>query len=123
MTNKFFKEIRIESKNIFFNVVFLILNVLVVITLYKNNLLTFLILLVIALIGLFKWKSKLTLIIFICVGIIGPLLESLSISFGAWSYSSPDILNIPLWLLILWGNAGAFIYQTTREIKKLGVKG
>ncbi len=46
----------------------------------------------------------------------------ISISFGIWSYSYTNFINIPLWLFVLWGNAAAFLYQTALEIKNLGIK-
>jgi len=122
MKNKFLKKITSEGKNLLFNTIFVILNVLVVVIFYKNSKLALFLLLAIAIIGLFKWKSKLTLILFILAGLFGPILESIAINVGAWEYSISEIMSVPFWLSILWGNAAALIYQTSREIKKLGVK-
>jgi hypothetical protein len=39
----------------------------------------------------------------------GPLAEILGIHAGAWRYSAPDFLGIPIWLPFVWGNAALFI--------------
>ncbi len=116
------KSLRKEWKNIIFNALFAILTLVIVILFYKNILLTVVILIIITAIGLSKWKSILTLILFIFGGIFGALAEMISISSGAWVYTFTNFINIPSWLFIVWGNATAFIYQTALEIKKLGVK-
>ena len=33
-----------------------------------------------------------------------------------------DFITIPVWLFLVWGNAGAFLYQMGLELKDLGVK-
>lgn len=109
-------------KNILFNMIFAILTFLVVILLYKNIILTTILLSIIAAIGLIKWKSKLTLVIFIVIGLLGTFAEMYAIDRGVWSYQIFNFKNIPIWLFIVWGNAGTFIYQTALEIKKFGIK-
>ena len=51
--------------------------------------------------------------IFVIIGILGPSTESLIILFGSgpWTYAEPFFLNIPIWLLPLWGLAGT-IFMT-----------
>ena len=47
--------------------------------------------------------------IFVFAGIFGPLTEIICIKAGAWSYTTPSFLGIPLWLPLLWGGAGLLI--------------
>jgi len=115
-------KLKKEWKNILFNIVFAILNILIVIFFYKKIFLVSVLLLTVAIIGLIKWKSKITLAIFIFAGLFGAIAEMVAISYGAWTYSIKNVINIPLWLFILWGNAGAFMYQTAIEFKKIGIK-
>jgi hypothetical protein len=75
------------------------------------------ILAIISLLGLYKWKNKETFVLFILAGISGAFAEVITIYFGVWAYTLPNIIGIPYWLFVLWGNAGMFIYQMSREIK------
>ena len=119
---KFYKRIKKEWKNIIFNVIFAIITLLIVILFYKQILLLTILLIGLAIIGLIKWSSKLTILLFIMGGIFGTLAESIAINYGVWQYSLTNLFNVPLWLIIVWGNAAAFIYQPAVEIKTLGVK-
>lgn len=49
---------------------------------------------------------KQELMCFIVCGMLGSLGESVIILSGAWSYTNPQFINIPLWLPLLWGIAG-----------------
>ena len=120
--SKLEKGLRKEWKNIIFNFLFVIISILVLVLFYKKIMITTLLLIAIAVIGLIKWKSKLTIIIFIFCGILFRMAEMIIINYNLWSYSVSSFKNIPLWLFILWGDAAAFIYQMAVEIKKLGVK-
>ena len=109
-------------KNILLNLVWAILILLSVILLYENILLTTVLVGFIATIGLIRWKSYATLAIFVFAAIWGPISEMLAIYFGVWAYAYTNVFNIPSWLFIVWGSAGAFLYQTTLEIINMGVK-
>jgi len=111
-----------EWKNILFNCIFAILALVFPILFYKNNLLATILLLTISIIGLLKWKSWITLILFIFGGIWGPISEIIAIQYGVWEYTLPNFFSVPIWLFILWGMAAAFLYQTALEFIKLGVK-
>jgi len=120
--NNINKKIRKEWKNIIFNIIFGVLTLLIASFFYKNIILATSLLIIVTVIGLIKWKSKITIIIFILGAIWGPISEMIAIYLGAWNYSYPNFINIPIWLFFVWGNAAAFIYQTAIEIKKLGIK-
>ena len=125
MTNKRNKKeivkIKKEWKNILFNTVFAVLTLFFVIVFNKNIILTTILLSIIAIIALYIWKSKITLIIFIIGAVSGTLAEMIAINYNVWSYSFTNFINIPIWLFVVWGNASSFIYQTALEIKKLGI--
>lgn len=111
-----------EWKNILFNSIFAIFTLLIVVLFNQEIIYATIILLIISIIGLIKWKSKITFTIFIITAISGPIAEMIAIYFGAWNYTSNNILSIPSYLPLVWGNAGAFIYQTARELNILGIK-
>jgi uncharacterized membrane protein YoaT (DUF817 family) len=41
--------------------------------------------------------------------IFGPLSEAFCIHFGAWQYSNPFIIGIPMYLPFVWGGCALFI--------------
>jgi len=53
---------------------------------------------------------------FILGGLLGSFTESICIHFGAWSYTSPQFLGIPLWLPIVWGIAAVIITHGVSEL-------
>jgi hypothetical protein len=116
------KVIRKEWWSILFNCVFALLAVIFPVLFYRNILLTTILLSVVAIVGLLKWKSWVTLIIFIFGALWGPISESIAIHYGVWQYAVSNFLNVPIWLFVLWGMAAAFLYQTALEFIKLGVK-
>ena len=104
--------------NIEFEIWFFVANLLIIILFYKNIALTTVLLGIVAFIGLFKWNSFRTFCIFILAGIAFPVLEMIASYFGVWHYAIFNIINIPFWLLIAWGNGGAFIYQTAKNFRE-----
>ncbi len=110
------------SKKVIFNLIFALATFFSVKIFYKNILLTTTLLIVIAIIGLIKWESLRTLKIFFLAGVFGTLAEIVAIKNGIWNYEITSFLDIPLWLFMVWGNAGAFIYQTAKEIKERKLK-
>ena len=55
----------------------------------------------------------------------GVLTEVVAIYFGAWQYTRPSFLNVPLWLLPAWGNAGIIsicIYELMGEVFEINKK-
>jgi hypothetical protein len=55
-----------------------------------------------------EWNRK-YLILFLAVSISGPIAEAVAIYFGAWAYTKPLFIGIPIWLPFVWGNAGLYI--------------
>ena len=43
---------------------------------------------------------------FVIAGVFGALTENIVILSGVWEYSEPHLMNVPLWLIPLWGLAG-----------------
>lgn len=76
-----------------------------------NQLVCFVLLLCLSLLMLsIEWNWK-NVLLFLIILISGPLAESLPIYYGAWTYSNPVILGLPIWLPFVWGNAGLFIIR------------
>ncbi len=122
MKEKFSEKLKKECGNIVFKLAFILATFITVVLLYRNILATTLITAGIGLIGLMKWKSKLTLAIYILCGFLGVVLESIAINYGAWTYSFYNIINVPSWLFFVWGNTAASIQRIALILKNLGIK-
>ncbi|MBR9702263.1 hypothetical protein GOV13_05075 [Candidatus Pacearchaeota archaeon] len=122
MTPNTQKIILREWKNILFDIIIAALTIVIVIKFYENSILTTILVSIIAFIGLIKWKSKLTLILFIIGGLAFGIVEAIVTDYGVWRYNFPDVYGVPIWLFIIWGTTCAFIYQISVEIKRFGIK-
>ena len=61
-------------------------------------------------------KSKGETTFFIFGGIFGAAAEMFSIHFGAWNYNSPNMYNIPVWLIPLWGIAAIYMSRIRKHL-------
>jgi hypothetical protein len=108
-----------EGRNILFNILFAGFALVIILLFYDKIILTTVLEITLGSIGLIKWKSKVTLIVYF-IAFLGAITEMIVIAtVGAWNYTLPNFWNIPIWLFFLWGNAGAFIYETAKEVKKM----
>ena len=77
-----------------------------------------------ALLGLVLFMSgadRDELLLFLFGGVAGPVSESVAIFFGAWKYPVASLMNVPVWLPILWAIASVFINRIHRMIaERLG---
>jgi len=94
-----------ESKKIIFTLLCSIGTLAVTAYTWQNILLTIVLLSVFGLVTLFVERSKSAVIMYFTAFILGPLAEVWLIHAGAWEYTQPTLLGIPLWLPFLWGNA------------------
>jgi hypothetical protein len=46
---------------------------------------------------------------FLALGFLGPCLESTLVHLGGFRYAHADILGVPYWLPLLWGNGGLVV--------------
>jgi len=56
-----------------------------------------------AVLGASSWRRIPFIILYLIGAILGPLGEMIGVRSGAWQYSSPTFLGIPLWLPFAWG--------------------
>lgn len=77
----------------------------------SNQLLTSIILFLIGFLMLSINWSKKNFIFYLLVLISGPVAEAIAIYFGAWTYTNPIFMGVPIWLFFVWGNAGLYIVQ------------
>ena len=121
MKKRLEKRMKKEWRNILFNAGFAIATLLAVILFFRNEVFATLLVFLVGVIGLVKWKSKVTSTIFLVSGIFGAFAEMVVIyASGAWSYAFPTVLGlIPSWLFVVWANAGAFICESSKEFRIL----
>ena len=110
---------KMGAKNIiWFEYFFIIANLLIIILFYKDIPLATILLALTTILGMIKWKSIRTLYIFILIGIGATILEIIAVYIGIWKYTITNFLGVPFWLFIAWGNAGAVIYQISKNLKE-----
>ncbi len=81
---------------------------------WRNNTFVFFVLLAFtAAIFLRPRRSKRDLVPLLVGGILGPLMEMIVIRYGGWQYANPSFGGIPMWLPLLWGITGWFLYKIT----------
>lgn len=71
---------------------------------------------IVALLMLLIEKSKSSVYLFVIVAILGSLAEAIFIYFGVWHYAHPNFIGIPMWLPLLWGNAGLAINRLSKVL-------
>ncbi|ODS37503.1 MAG: hypothetical protein A7315_03985 [Candidatus Altiarchaeales archaeon WOR_SM1_79] len=107
--------------NILYETVVVISCVFLIAFLWSDNALLLSISLLVCSIALYIWhREKSELLLFIMGAIFGPVVEVICIYYGAWSYSNPSFLGIPIWLPIAWGYAVVYLKGIHENI--LGVK-
>lgn len=62
---------------------------------------------------LINLKSKThEILFFVLISILATVVESFTVSSGAWIYSHQHIINFPIWLPLYWGMGGIAIKNT-----------
>ncbi len=111
------------GKEFFYELIVLCVCLASISLLYQNNLLLTLFLAGFWIICLKLWHTKRDFFFFISGAIVGPLSEIASIYFGAWHYTNPTQLGIPLWLPLAWGIFTVMIVRVADTFAKFwGIK-
>ena len=77
-------------------------------------------LLVVTAVAIYRIRPNATsVVVYATAFVFGPSAEAVSIATGAWTYDSPQLLGIPIWLPFVWGNAGLFILNMAELWKSL----
>jgi len=86
---------------------------------WDNTLYSTIIGIVLVIIALLFFHTKEDLVFFWTGALLGTGAEIVCIYYGAWNYSNPVILGIPLWLPIFWGFASLFVRRLRDTVYKL----
>jgi uncharacterized membrane protein YoaT (DUF817 family) len=74
--------------------------------LWRNNLLLFIVALVECLMALALWHDRLDVSFLLVIALLGSLAEAIFVRFGAWYYTNPTLLGVPLWFPLAFGTTG-----------------
>ena len=110
------------EKELIYEVLLFCIGVLLISFYYTNDLLLTFLLVLVWLIGIIFWHKKHDVYFFIIGSICGPIGEIVSIHFGAWSYTNPMFLGIPLWLPFGWGLVTVLIKRIAETFVKIEMK-
>lgn len=69
--------------------------------------------------GILLWIfsfSKPYVTMFVVTAVSGFLAEAIVVTQGAWMYATQDILQLPYWLLLLWGSVGVVIMFSGHQL-------
>lgn len=106
--------------NIAFNFVFIIVTFVLVFAFYRSTAMVAILLGLVAIIGLLKWRSPVTVFMFLLGALLGTFAEILAIRYGIVLYATSNVAGVPFWLFLVWGNTALFFYQMAVEFERLG---
>ena len=66
---------------------------------------------------LYFLRQPIYLKIFGVVAVGGPIAEAVAIHFGAWWYTTPQLIGFPVWLPPLWGLAAVGIVVIFEQLR------
>ncbi len=89
---------------------------------YADNIIVTALLLLTLAVGMKFWYKKHDVYFFVVGTVLGPIGEVVAIYFGAWQYTNPTFLGIPMWLPIVWGLAAVLIKRISELFVKIEVK-
>ncbi len=110
---------RKEKSLIVITGLFIVVNILSIWFIWQQPIKLALVLFILSLVELWNIRSKKVIFIFIISALGGIFVEIGAIHFGNWKYSLPNFLNIPLWLIPAWGNAGIIIVSFYKLFSKI----
>lgn len=87
----------------------------VIVGFYKMPLIALLGVTIIAVWWLYLLQRRRYIVAFFCTALGGFLAEAASVAAGAWTYTFPDVIGLPLWLFVVWGISALFIIDTWEQ--------
>jgi uncharacterized membrane protein YoaT (DUF817 family) len=74
--------------------------------LWRDNRLLLLVALAECLLALALWHNRLDVSFFLIIAVLGSLAEAVFVRSGAWQYTNPTLLGVPLWFPLAFGTTG-----------------
>ena len=89
--------------------------------LHGHPLLLSTVLLVVAVAVMALWRRK-SLVVYIVGAVAGPVAEMFGVRAGAWKYTAPAFLGIPVWLPFAWGYAVVLVIWIAETVASVGAE-
>ena len=108
------------SKKLLVDLAVLLLAMLTIIFFWKQTITISILLVILSMCMLVK-TTKIDILFFVIIGMSATIIESLTISSGAWVYSTQHISAVPIWIPLYWGIGGTLmkdIYLFMKNIHK-----
>ena len=100
-------------------IAFLAAFLLIIVFLWQHPFWSFFAAAALTIIAFQKWKSYEDRIFFFVCGIVGFAGEVVCIKYGAWTYSNPVLLGVPLWEPLMWGFLGMTAHRIQQTVFSL----
>ena len=107
------------KKEIKYEIIAYVIAIAIVSFFWVNNVVTFLLLLMLWIIAAKVWHEKQDISLFIMSAIGGSIGEIICIYFGVWTYNNASFLGIPLWLPLLLGFSSVMIKRVAHTVTHL----
>lgn len=88
--------------------------VLAVSTLWRDNSVLTLVMLLEVALALLLWHDRQDVSFLLVVGGMGSLAEAVFVRSGAWHYANPSLWGVPIWFPVAFGTAGLILGRLTR---------
>ncbi len=109
---------KIAEKRLTFSIIMAVISTILVASLWPKPIILLTLFSLITIIDFITWRSKTDILFYIASATLGPIAEWIAIYYGAWSYTKPDLILIPTWLILCWGLWGIFMMRVYELIKK-----
>jgi hypothetical protein len=96
-----------------------VIGTLVVSLFYRGPLVVTVLLVIGGAVALKMWHEKDDVYFLLVGAFLGPLVEIICVSFGAWEYATPHLFGIPAWLFPAWGLFAILVRRIAGTLKKL----
>jgi hypothetical protein len=103
-----------SRKRLFIDAIFFTLLIANIGLFWRTPIIATLVALLIFFVAAIFFHTKEDVIFYVCGMILGPLAEIICVNQGAWTYTAPTFLGIPLWLPFVWG----FAFLIAKRIKE-----
>ena len=87
--------------------------------LYPYTEIVFVVLAIAVVAALKLWHKKDDVYYFVVGATLGPFAEIFHVYFGAWYYTTPHVMGLPIWLPLGWGLFVIIINRVVNTLKKI----
>lgn len=108
-----------QKRDLVVGTILILIGIMIISLLYPMNFILLFVLIVLSVLTLKTRVKKGDVHLFFTAAVLGPLAEIVAIYFGAWSYTNPTFLGIPMWLPLAWGLFIVTVRRLSEALTKL----